>query len=63
MKRYYVQLLEAYRSGSHTAAATGEVDEVNGKIVSDAVPKKLIPELPAKRNSQVVMLGLVCWLP
>ena len=61
------KLLKTYRSGAHgAAAATGEIDEVNGKIVSAEAPrKKLIPELPAKWNSQVVMLGklgLVCWL-
>ena len=60
------KMLKAYRSGNHTAAITGKVDEVNGKIVAEEAPKKkLIPELPGKWNSQVVMLGklgLVCWL-
>ena len=59
------KMLAEYRSGNHASEATGKIDEVNGKIVSEAVPKKkLIPELPAKWNSQVVMLGklgLVCW--
>ena len=59
-------MLKAYRSGSLASASTGKVDEVNGKIVSEAAPKKkLIPELPGKWNSQVVMLGklgLVCWM-
>ena len=60
------KMLAQYRAGKLTAAATGEIDEVNGKIVSEeATRKKLIPALPAKWNSQVVMLGklgLVCWL-
>ena len=59
------KMLAEYRSGNHTSAATGKVDEVNGKIVAEEAPKKkLIPELPSKWNSQVVMLGklgLVCW--
>ena len=60
------KMLAQYRAGKLTTAATGKIDEVNGKIVSEEVPrKKLIPALPAKWNSQVVMLGklgLVCWL-
>ena len=60
------KMLSEYRYGNRGAAATGKVDEVNGKIVSEETPKKkLIPELPSKWNSQVVMLGklgLVCWL-
>lgn len=61
------KLLQAYRAGNHGAtAAAGEVDEVNGKLASSEEPKKkLIPPLPAKWNSQVVMLGklgIVCWL-
>ena len=60
------KMLKAYRSGACAAAQTGKVDEVNGKIVSEEAPKKkLIPELPTKWNSQVVMLGklgLVCWM-
>ena len=60
------KMLAEYRGGNHASAATGKVDEVNGKIVSEEAPKKkLIPELPSKWNSQVVMLGklgLVCWL-
>ena len=60
------KMLAEYRSGNHGTAAAGKVDEVNGKIVAEAAPKKkLIPELPGKWNSQVVMLGklgLVCWL-
>jgi hypothetical protein len=60
------RLLKAYRSGEHTVAAVGEVDEVNGKL-ADKTPerKKLLPPLPPKYNSQVVMLGklgIVCWL-
>ena len=60
------KMLKAYRSGACAAAQTGKVDEVNGKIVAEEAPKKkLIPELPTKWNSQVVMLGklgLVCWM-
>ena len=60
------KMLAQYRAGKHTAAATGEIDEINGKIVTEEAPKKkLIPALPAKWNSQVVMLGklgLICWL-
>ena len=60
------KMLKAYRSGACAAAQTGKVDEVNGKIVVEEAPKKkLIPELPTKWNSQVVMLGklgLVCWM-
>ena len=60
------KMLSEYRSGNRGTAATGKIDDVNGKIVSEATPKKkLIPELPTKWNSQVVMLGklgLVCWL-
>lgn len=60
------RLLRAYRSGEHKAAAVGQVDEVNGKLETEAAPrKKLLPPLPAKYNSQVVMLGklgIVCWL-
>ena len=60
------KMLKAYREGNHTAVAAGELDEVNGKIVSAEAPKKkLIPQLPGKWNSQVVMLGklgLICWL-
>ena len=60
------KMLNEYRSGNRATAAAGKMDEVNGKIVSEEAPKKkLIPALPSKWNSQVVMLGklgLVCWL-
>ena len=60
------RLLKVYRSGDHKAAAVGAVDEVNGKLAGDSAPrKKLLPPLPPKYNSQVVMLGklgIVCWL-
>ena len=60
------KMLSDYRAGKQDAAATGKIDEINGKIVSEETPKKkLIPQLPAKWNSQVVMLGklgLVCWM-
>lgn len=60
------KMLAAYRSGQCAAGTLGTVDEVNGKLNQDSAPrKKLIPALPSKWNSQVVMLGklgLVCWL-
>lgn len=61
------RLLKEYRSSNHGAAAVaGEVDAVNGKLAEEAAPKKkLLPSLPDKWNSQVVMLGklgIVCWL-
>ena len=60
------KMLKAYREGNCAAVATGQLDEVNGKIISAEAPKKkLIPQLPGKWNSQVVMLGklgLICWL-
>lgn len=60
------KMLKTYRSGVQSVAATGKIDAVNGKIVSEKVSrKKLIPQLPEKWNSQVVMLGklgIVCWL-
>lgn len=60
------KLLKTYRSGQLAAGTVGTVDAVNGKLNETAAPKKkLIPPLPAKWNSQVVMLGklgFVCWL-
>ena len=60
------KLLKTYRNGQLTAGTVGSVDAVNGKLEEAAAPKKkLIPPLPAKWNSQVVMLGklgFVCWL-
>ena len=60
------KMLKAYRSGAVASASVSGVDEVNGKLVDTNAPKKkLIPALPAKWNSQVVMLGklgLICWL-
>lgn len=60
------KMLKEYRNGQLTASTVGTVDEVNGKLNQESAPKKkLIPPLPAKWNSQVVMLGklgLVCWL-
>ena len=60
------KMLKAYRSGAVVSGAVAGVDAVNGKLADTAAPKKkLIPALPSKWNSQVVMLGklgLVCWL-
>ena len=60
------RLLKVYRSGDHKTSEVGQVDAVNGKLADTAAPKKkLLPPLPPKYNSQVVMLGklgIVCWL-
>lgn len=60
------KLLQKYRSGDHTIGKIGAVDADNGNLKTEEAPKKkLIPQLPAKWNSQVVLLGklgLVCWL-
>ena len=62
------KMLKAYRAGEVKLEkkAEGEIDEVNGKIVAAEAPKKkLLPPLPAKYNSTVVMLGklgLVAWM-
>ena len=60
------KMLKAYRSGTVVAGSVSGVDEVNGKLADTNAPKKkLIPALPGKWNSQVVMLGklgLICWL-
>lgn len=60
------KMLKEYRSGAVKAsAASNAVDGVNGKLVSEEAPKKkLLPPLPDKWNSVVVMLGklgLVAW--
>ncbi|MBQ8389640.1 MAG: hypothetical protein IJX52_01505 [Oscillibacter sp.] len=53
------KMLKEYRAG-------GEIDEVNGKLVSAEAPKKkLLPPLPDKYNTTVVILGklaLVAWM-
>ena len=60
------KMLAAYRNGDRSALEAGKVDAVNGKLAGTEVnKKKLIPTLPGKWNSQVVMLGklgLVCYL-
>ena len=61
------KLLGKYRSGEASVLSVkGTVDEVNGKLVEEAAPKKkLIPELPAKWNGPVMILlklGIVAWL-
>ena len=62
------KMLKDFRSGAVKLEkkAGGEVDEVNGKLVDAAAPKKkLIPPLPAKYNSTVVILGklgIVVWI-
>ena len=52
------KMLKAYREGKVSISTTAASEEAAPK-------KKLIPTLPSKWNSQVVMLGklgLVCWL-
>lgn len=61
------KLLKDYRTGAGKgSSASNQVDEVNGKLITDEKKhKKLLPELPAKWNTVVVMLGklgLVGWL-
>lgn len=53
------KLIKDYRSGDTVVAvASGAVDEVNGKLVTEEAPKKkLLPALPSKWNSTVVVLG------
>lgn len=60
------KMLKSYRAGDvKIAAASGKVDGVNGKLeTGEAVHKKLLPPMPAKWNSVVMMLGklgLVAW--
>ncbi|MBQ8851006.1 MAG: hypothetical protein IJZ66_00980 [Oscillibacter sp.] len=62
------KMLKEFRSGAVKLekAAGGEIDEVNGKLVSAEAPKKkLLPPLPDKYNTTVVILGklaLVAWM-
>ena len=62
------KMLKAFRAGEVKLEKTagGEVDEVNGKLVTAEAPKKkLIPALPEKYNSTVVILGklaIVAWM-
>jgi hypothetical protein len=62
------KMLKAFRAGEVKLdkAAGGEIDEVNGKLVTAEAPKKkLIPALPEKYNSTVVILGklaIVAWM-
>ena len=53
------KMLKDYRSGSAAiAASSNKVDEVNGKLVTDEAPKKkLLPPIPAKWNSTVLIFG------
>ena len=61
------KMLQAYRSGGVKAvAAENKVDAVNGKLETAASPKKkLIPPIPGKWNSNVMIflrMGIVAWL-
>ena len=61
------KLLKEFRAGGVSAGgASGEVDAVNGKLKTAEAPrKKLLPPVPAKWNSVVLMLGklgFVAWL-
>ena len=53
------KMIQAYRSGDVAiAASSNAVDEVNGKLVTDEAPKKkLLPAIPGKWNSTVMILG------
>ncbi len=58
------RLLRDYRSGKVSAKAAGSVDAVNGKLESASAKKKLIPAVPEKWNSPILILGklaLVGW--
>ncbi len=61
------KMLEGFRAnGGKAAAASNKVDAVNGKLETEAASKKkLIPPIPAKWNSNVVIflrMGFVAWL-
>ena len=60
------RLLKEYRSGDRATGSLGQVDDSTGNLANAEAPKKkLLPPLPPKYNSQVVMLGklgIVCWL-
>ena len=61
------KMLTAYRNGEvKVEKVSNEVDEVNGKLVTETAPKKkLIPALPANWNSPIMILGklgIVAWL-
>lgn len=55
------KMIQSYRSGDVAiAASSNAVDEVNGKLVSNEAPKKkLLPAIPGKWNSTVMVLGKV----
>lgn len=55
------KMIQSYRSGDVAiAASSNAVDEVNGKLVSSEAPKKkLLPAIPGKWNSTVMVLGKV----
>jgi hypothetical protein len=60
------KMIQEYRSGDvKFVAASNKVDNDSGKLVTEETKKaKLIPALPAKWNSTVVMfakLGIVAW--
>ena len=61
------KMLKEYRAGNvKITGATGTVDAVNGNLQANAsVHKKLIPPMPAKWNSTVVILcklGIAAWI-
>lgn len=52
------KMLKAYRAGDvAVAGASNKVDAVNGKLETGAAARKLLPPMPAKWNSVVMMLG------
>ncbi|MBQ7777419.1 MAG: hypothetical protein IJ396_00745 [Oscillibacter sp.] len=60
------KLLKDYRAGGvKTEKVSNEVDENSGNLVTASAKKKLIPPMPAKWNSAVMILGkmgIVVWL-
>ena len=60
------KLLKEYRAGGvKTEKVSNEVDENSGNLVTVSAKKKLLPALPAKWNTAVMILGkmgIVVWL-
>lgn len=61
------KMLQEYHSkGGKVAAGSNKVDAVNGKLETEAAPKrKLLPPIPGKWNSNAMIflrLGIVGWL-
>ena len=60
------KMLKEYRAGGvKTEKVSNEVDENSGNLVTASAKKKLLPALPAKWNTAVMILGkmgIVVWL-